>query len=788
MLLSMNWIKDFVDLEGLDLDELIHRFTLSTAEVEDIIHKGEDIKDVVVAKILSVENHPESKKLHLLKVDTGDKVWDVVCGAPNVREGMLTAFAKEGGMAGGMTMAARKVGGYMSYGMCCSEVELGISADNSGIMDLPEDLVPGTDIKDIYPIDDVIFEVDNKSLTNRPDLWGHYGIAREFAALADRPLKPHVLHDTKQYDNLEEVSIDIKDTENAYRYSSIKVENITVNRSPMEMRIRLFYCGSRAINFLADLTNYIMLELGQPMHAFDKRRVDKVEVQRFPEEFKFTTLDEVERNIDPSMLMITSNDKPVAIAGVMGGLDSSIFDDTQTLLLESATFNGVSIRKTSTKLGLRTDASARYEKMLDPEITVIAIERFLELMFAVDPNAKVVSRLSDNYPTKYDTIKLDFDKRYVDRYTGIDITNDRIVKTLTSLGFDVTNDGDNFSVVVPSWRATKDVTIPADIIEEITRIYGYDNFKIETTKAALYPVEESAGRNNDNQAKDILVKKFKLHEVHSYIWCDSKKFENLGMDVEDNVRVINAMTVEHTVLRNSMIPTLVCMAHENRGYAPSYGLFEIGRVVKGKRENGEANERKTLGILLFSQVESEKDLFFKLRDIFAHLCSDIKHKSFTFENIAPNHNWQHPKNTVAIMLDGKKVGEMAASHPTVAGKVAKKACVVFGEIDMDDFAETKKDALNYNEPSKYPSMDIDLSFVIGADTKYSDLACAWEGAGYDYLTGASVVDTYDDGTVKSISVRLYFSSNEKTLARTDIQPTVDDIIAKLADKGINLKA
>ena len=421
MLLSMNWIKDFVDLSGLDVDELIHRFTLSTAEVEDIIHKGEDIKDVVVAKIVSVENHPDSKKLHLLKVDTGSGVVDCVCGAPNAREGLTVAFATAGGCVNGFEIKEAKVAGYVSYGMCCSQSELGISADNSGLWELPDETPLGVDIKQLYPIEDTVFEVDNKSLTNRPDLWGHYGIAREFAALAGRPLRPYTKADLSKYNELPGVEINIEDTEHCFRYSSVKVDNVTVNRSPMAMQIRLYYCGMRGLNLLADLTNYLMLELGQPMHAFDRRRVDCIEVKRFAEPFEFTTLDDQERHIDENTLMICSAGKPVAVAGIMGGLDSSIFDDTTSLLLESATFNTVYIRKSSTRLGLRTDASMRYEKTLDPEITVNAIERFVHLLMEIDPGVTVVSALSDSYPTKYPEIELTFDRAYVDRYTGIDI-------------------------------------------------------------------------------------------------------------------------------------------------------------------------------------------------------------------------------------------------------------------------------------------------------------------------------------------------------------------------------
>ena len=381
MFLSMNWISDFVDLSGLDKLKLINQFSLSTAEVEnEIFFKGEDLSGVVVAEIKSVEPHPDSKKLHLLKVDAGEsELTDVVCGAPNVRVGMKTAFAKVGAKLGEIEIAPRKLAGYTSCGMCCSEKEIGISDDNSGIMEITDDIPNGTDLKDVYAIDDIVFEVDNKSLTNRPDVWGHYGIAREFAALAGRELKPLDVIDTAKYDNLPKVDMKIEDPL-CQRYSCMQIENVNRSVSPVNMRIRLYYCGMRAINFLADLTNYLMLEMGQPMHAFDSRKVEKIRIKRFNEPFIFQTLDGVERNIDENTLMICSDNTPVAIAGIMGGLDSEIVDDTTTLTLESATFDAASIRKSTVRLAHRTDASMRYEKSLDPEMTTVAIARFVKLL------------------------------------------------------------------------------------------------------------------------------------------------------------------------------------------------------------------------------------------------------------------------------------------------------------------------------------------------------------------------------------------------------------------------
>lgn len=786
MLLSTNWIREFVNLDGLDLDELIHRFTLSTAEVENIYYKGVDTQNVVVAKILSLQKHPDSQKLHLLKVDNGTKIVDCVCGAPNVREGMLVAFACEGGKVGGNPINYTKIAGYDSYGMCCCESELDMGDDNSKIIEIEDDVPLGTDIKQLFQLDDVVFEVDNKSLTNRPDLWGHYGIAREFSALTGRELTPIERLDLSKYSNLPNVSIDIEDKKLCYRYSAIKVANINKTVSPTTMRVRLHYCGLRSINLLADLTNYVMLELGQPMHAFDLTKVDNITVKTFKDPIKFDTLDGVTRDIDDSMLMICSNDTPVAIAGVMGGLESEISCNTNSLLLESANFYSVSVRSTSTKLGLRTDASMRYEKVLDPELTTIAIERFLKLLTNIDPKVKVISSLSDVYANKYDIIKLTFDKQFVNRYTGIEISNQEILKTLTALGFDIKLENDTFFVTVPSWRATKDVTIKADLIEEITRIYGYDNFSIGTTLSGLYPAVMTRQKSDETAVKDILVYKYNLHEVHSYIWGDTKKYKDIGINVRDNVKLLNAMTPEHTNLRYSMIPTLLSFVNENKGYSSEFGIFEIGKIIDGLTDDNLCNEKKYLGISLFSRISSEKTLYFKLRDMIAMLGYDIKHTSLEFSNIKNNNHWEHPINTASIILNGTKIGVMSVLHPSNKNKIDKKANIVFAEIDMGLFSSIIAKDISYKEISKFPGIDIDLSFIVNENITYSDISKEWTENHYNYLTDVKLIDVYE-GEQSSITLRFSFSSNEKTLSRNEIQPMLDTLINNLEQKGIFIK-
>ncbi len=786
MFLSMNWISDFVDLTGLDKMDLIRRFSLSTAEVEnDIFLKGSDFSGIVVAEIKEIENHPKSEKLHLLKVDIGEaELVDVVCGAPNVRLGMKTAFAKVGARLGEIEIAPRPLAGFMSNGMCCSEKEIGISDDNSGIMDITDDVKNGTDLKDIYEIDDIVFEVDNKSLTNRPDLWGHYGIAREFASLADRPLKPIPQVDLSQYDNLPKVDLKIEDPL-CQRYSCLQVENIQTNVSPVNMRIRLFYCGMRAINFLADLTNYLMLEMGQPMHAFDSRKVEKIRIKRFDTPFTFQTLDGIDRNIDENTLMICNDNTPVAIAGIMGGLDSEIVEDTTTLTLESATFNAASIRKSTVRLAHRTDASMRYEKCLDPEMTVPAIARFVKLLTDIDSNATVVSSLTDEYAYKYPQVTLDFDKAFIDKYTGIEIANDTIVNTLNSLGFKATNDGDKFTVEVPSWRATKDVTIKADIVEEITRIYGYDNFDIHTASAPLYPVRSAVEKTVEDRIKDILVHRYSLHEVHSYVWQYYDEYKSLGIEIEDNIKLQNATNPNIETIRKSIVPTQLCQVKVNTSYAPDFGIFEVGRTVDGLKADGMCDEHKKLCVTLFSKTKSLEALYIELSTMLSVMADNIKHKALEFTPMNATLSYEHPRNLNEISCDGVVLGKICVVHPTVSKKIDKKAAIVFAEIDVPAFAEITDAGIHYAEPSKFPAIEVDLSFV---SETFAPIGKAIKDANCPLIKKVEVTDTYRDENGKSITTRITFSHPEKTLTRDEVMDVANSIIDALAKDNIPLKS
>lgn len=793
MLISMNWISEFTDITGVDVKELIGRFTLSTAEVEDIYEMGKNIKDVVVGKIVAMEDHPNSKKLHLVKVDIGSEVVDCVCGAPNVFVGAIVPFAKIGGQVGDLEIKEASIAGEASRGMCCSEKELGISDDNSGLMILEDRYPLGTNIKEFMDIEDTIFEVDNKSLTNRPDLWGHYGIAREISVLTKRPLKPLDVMDTSVFNELPEIDIKVEDTEKCYRYSCIAVKNIKVKKSPINMRIRLTYCGMRPINLLADLTNYLMMELGQPMHAFDHDKVSKVRVKTFDKLIDFVTLDGAKRTIEADTLMICNDNEPTGVAGVMGGDLSEITDATDSVMLESANFDGATIRKSATKLGLRTDASARYEKTLDPELTTLAIDRFMKLLKDIDPEIEVVSSLTDSYVKRYDTITIDFDKPFVDKYTGIDISSDAIEDTLTRLGFGLTRNGDKFKVVVPSWRATKDVSMKADIIEEITRIYGYDNFEIRSTKSLLVPVRHSVERDNEYEIKQLLSKQYAMNEVHSYIWYETKLNKEMGILTDKNVRVINSVTAENDTIRSTIIPSMLGFVLKNVESNPEMGMYEIGRVANGLKADGLCDERKRLGFVVASKKLTEKEVYFKAKEIVEMLLHDIKNiqPRFAPKEELSKYNFVHPVNSASISLEDKEIGYLSVLNPRIRNNIDKKLNVAFVEIDIMDMEEVVAQPLNYKEVSKYPGVSVDLSILADKAMSYEAITKVIDRYPCAYLQGYHLVDIFEDEKLladkKSVTIHFEFGSMTKTLESNEISEMVDELLAVLKENGLELR-
>lgn len=792
MIISINWLKDFVDLSGITNKEIIKRVTLSTAEIEEVIEKGKDLKGVVVGQITEVKPHPESKKLSVLKVTNGKKTLQVVCGAPNCREGLKVAWVMPGGIVEGHEIGTASLKGIESHGMCLSGRELGISEDHDGIIELPDAYELGIDVKEYLDLEDTLFEIDNKSLTNRPDLWNHYGIAREVAAIFNKQLKPLELDELEGSEDLPKINIKIKDQEKCFRYSGLRLGNVTKKVSPINMQIRLFYAGMRSLNLLADLSNYVMLEMGQPMHAFDGRKATEIVVDTPKSEIDFKTLDGEEKKIDKDTLLIYEKDTPVAIAGIMGGLESEVEDDTTSILLESANFDATSTRKSATKLGLRTEASLRYEKCLDPELTVTAIKRFTKLLKNIDENVKVESALTDEYAYKYPHIKLEITKDYVEKYIGVKLSLEEIKDILTRLGFGVgtlLGEVEALMVMVPTFRATKDVSLKADLVEEVARIYGYDNITPEPVTLKTEPVVQEIEHIKEYEAKKLLASKYALNEVHTYIWNNDSSNKELKINTKTHLGVLNS-TVADDQIRSALTPSLLKIVNENKNTDPEIGIFEIARVVTGINKDNTANERKHLNIVLTSKTKTEEQLYLQLKEVIEVLNLQVNNLKIEYDLDKEVNEYLHPVNSAQIVVAGNVVGQMGVLHPVVTESMDKKLNVVCLEIDFSLFAEVKESVNKVELVSKYQTTSLDFSFLANKDLYYAEIQKHLNQFKTDLNKELKLVDVFEDESLNekiSYTVNFVIGSSDHTLKAQEIDEFYNGVIDHAKKLNLELR-
>lgn len=787
MKISINWLKDFVDLSGITDEEIIKRFTLSTAEIEDVEYKGQDTTGIVFARILEVNNHPNSDHLHILKVDKGEEVVQVVCGAPNVRPNMVTCLATIGGKVSGHKITKAKLAGVESFGMCCSEAEIGIGSDNSGIMDIDFEVTIGQDIKEYYPIVDTVFEVDNKSLTNRPDLWGHYGIARELSCIFNRPLKKLDVVDLSQYDKLQ--ALDVKnENEDCFRYSAIAVNNITAKISPSTIKIRLNYVDMRDINLLTDIANYIMLELGQPMHTFDNEIVKGIRVIKSKKGTKLKTLEGEEHLIPENSCVIADlNYEPVAIAGVKGGLLSGINDSTNSLLLESATFDCASIRKTSTAVGLKTDASLRYEKSLDPELAKTATARYLYLLKEIDKDMQVVSQFTDCYTKKYPKITIEISKEFIERRIGISIDKSEMERILTGLEIKFTEKDENYTLSIPSFRATKDISLKEDIVEEIARMIGYDRIVAKSCEFPLQPVAQNREHMMEYKVKQFLAEKYDITEVHSYIWNYENFNNEYGIKTTSHVGLMDASNSGQTGIRSELLPTMLKFFTENKNSYDEIKIAEIGRVVSGVNNNL-ANEEKHFALLLASSLKSEKELYFKCKEILEDICNNLLQVKLDLDTESKTVPYMHPVNSCSLINKDVKVGNMGVLNPAII--IDKKFNVAMLEVDFSKLCSLEKTKKQIKEISKYQDVNIDLNFLVDKDMIYSNLEEIINNFKTKLDMEYFLKDIYESDKLegkKSMTFAFNISSKNKTLSSEDIDKFTNTLIDYMAKNNIELR-
>lgn len=774
MYLSLNWIKEFVNLDGIPEDEIANRLTMSVAEVEDVVKKGVGFEDIVVAKIVETHKLENSNHLNIMKVDDGSgSLLQIVTGAPNVYQGMKTFLVRVGGMVAGHKIKIAKLAGHESFGMCCSEAELGIGSDDEGIVDFLGDEPLGSDIRTFLPIEDTIIEIENKSLSNRPDLWGHYGFARELACIFNRSLMPLETADLSVFSKLPKIDINIE-TDKCLRYSALAVSNILKKTSPYAMKIRLGYCGLRDINLLADITNYVMLEVGQPMHAFDFDIVKSINVLQASGCEKMLTLEGEEHILPKNSIVIADQNKsPVAIAGIKGGKLSSIGEKTSSLLLESATFDASTIRKTSKTISLFTDSSMRYEKTLDPELTKISVARLLYILRKICPEMKVVSSFSDVYKFRYPVRKIAITNEFICNRGGAEVSENFVINTLQKLGFVVEKHGKEIDVTVPSFRATKDISIKEDLVEEIFRIFGYDNIQPKTIKSDVKSVEIEKKNKLEYKVKRLLAEKYGASEVHSYIWNfgDFNKFN--GIETKSFVSLMDSSNSGQSGIRSEMAPTMLKFFDENKNFFDEIIIDEIGSVVVGIGEDKNVIERRNLCVLLASAKKTQREVYFDAKKIVQNIADSLMSTKIEFDENIKRPSYIHPINSVGVKTALGEIGYFGLLHPTILKKIDRRFSVAIIELDFNKFCDSPTFSSEFSPPSKFQGVFMDFNFIVPNSMKYSKIESLFGEFRSKFSLTYKLIDIYENielfGDAKSMTFSLEIGASDHTLSTNEIE-------------------
>ena len=783
----MSWLKDYVDID-VDIKDFVEDITLTGSKVEGWSEMGGELSGIVTGKITEITKHPNADRLVICKVDIGKEMpLTIVTHAPNAVEGAYVCVALEGAtLAGGVVIHDTDFRGVMSYGMMCSVEEMGFDrhdfpeAPEDGIYIFPEEVPLGLDVCDVMDLKDKVVEFEITS--NRPDCFSTVGLAREAAATYDKEFKyPEiVVKEEADGDINEMVQVEIKNPELCPRYTARVVKNVKIEPSPRWMRKRLRANGVRPINNIVDITNYVMLELGQPMHAFTIGNIDgsKIIVRNAVEGETITTLDGNLRNLDPSMLVISDVNKAVAVAGVMGGENSKVNGSSDTILFESANFNGPNVRITAKKLGLRTDASAKFEKGLDPNLTMDAVNRAVQLVEMLGCG-EVVKGVVDCYPNVRNSWTLDYSPEKINKLLGTDISEDEMIKIFEKIELVV--DKANKKVTVPTFRP--DLESMADLAEEVARFYGYD--KITPTLAAGTPTvgKRTYAQNITAKIKNSLISNG-LCEAMTYSFESPKVFDKLNIPADSELRktvvISNPLGEDYSIMRTTTLNGILTSLSTNYNRRnESAGLFEIAKIYIPKAvpvtELPDEPVKVTVG--MYGNTD-----FFGIKGIVEHTIETLGIKDAEF---IPNKNisWMHPGRTADVVIGGKTAGYVGELHPAVAKNYEIGTRVYIAVLDEETLIQASDLLTVYKPLPKYPAVTRDISMLVKDEVYVRDLEKAIAENGGELVEDITLFDVYKGGQIaegyKSVSFSITFRAEDRTLVDDDVNSVMIDILSAL---------
>ena len=779
--LPMSWLGDYTDITGVTPKEYSDKMTMSGSKVEGVENLGRELDKVVVGKVLGCEDHPDSDHLHVCMVDVGeDEPIQIVCGAPNVAVGQKVPVALNGStLPGGMKIKKGKLRGVMSNGMICSHDELGIEPSRLGyepeygILVLDETSEIGSDVKDLFGLNENVVEFEITS--NRPDCFSIIGLARETAATFKKPFNvPTPTFKEVDGDINDMLSVSISDPEKCTRYCARAVKNVKIGSSPKWMRERLEACGVRAINNIVDITNYVLLEYGQPMHAFDIRDIagGKINVRRANDGEVIKTLDEEDRTLTSDDLVIADSDRAIAIAGVMGGFNSEIKDDTTTVVFESAMFDAASVRLTAQRVGLRTESSSRFEKGLDYTNTVPAIERACQLVEELGCGENVGGMIDvlGNVP---ESVSIKFRPEKINAFLGTDVSTEEMLEIFARLG--IKADTDEMMLYPPSWRP--DLLAEADIAEEVARFYGYDIIPTTLMTGATTCGIKTPEQKLESEISTILTSQG-MYEIYTYNFQSPSVLDKLNIpadsELRNQVKISNPLGEDTSVMRTTMAGSMLDTLSRNYNYrTKSAKLFELGRVYIPNEKGQLPDEPRTLMMGMYGDVD-----FFDIKGVCEEMFSELHIENVEYERLTDNPVY-HPGRSAVIKVNGKALGVIGEVHPSVLRNFEIGTKAYMGELDFMTIFNASNRDVKYTPLTKFPAVTRDFSIVVDASTPVAEIEKVMKKAGGKLLTKLELNDVYTGSQIpegkKSVMYKAEFKAPDRSLTGEE----ADNLHAKI---------
>lgn len=799
---SLKWMQDYVHVDMTqDPQKFADTLTIAGIPVEQVEYWGDEIKKVVTGKILKIDKHPDADKLVVCQLDAGDEQLQIVTGAPNVREGQIVPVAVHGAhLPGGVKIKKSKLRGVPSNGMLCSAHELGfddsvlLPEEREGIWILPADTPVGVDAVDYLDARDIVYEYE---LTpNRGDCFSMVGLSREFAALSDQQATyPNITVDECGESISGKVKVSIADEDLCSRYTARLLVNVKIGKSPLWMQQRLRKSGIRPINNVVDVTNYVMIELGIPLHAYDYDKVEghHLTARRAKEGEVITTLDDVKRTLTSEMLVIADDKKPCCIAGIMGSMDSEVTADTHTVILECASFKGSNIRHTGRSLGLRSEASGRFERGLDAESCLHSLDRCAQLLQQMGA-CEIAQGIVDVYPHPQETTTISFTAAQINAFLGTEIAEDKMVSLLQTLQFQIKKDGDVLTAVVPSYRG--DCTEMPDIAEEVARIYGYEN--IPSTRPWSHISKGEAGyRHEISERISVILSSSGLNETVTFSFMNTNSLKKLLFPETDPlykaIPILNPITEEFPLMRTTLIPSLMDALVRNQAVKnPSVGMYEIAPVYLPKElpiTELPDQEYHVAGLLYGRRTasqwpaSSENYDFYDIKGLVEAVLDGLGIQAdLEISDYAP----LHPGKAAQYVKNGEVLCQFGEIHPEVIDNYDIAGPVYVFEMNLKHILPLVNLIPDYHKVAKFPAISRDLAFLVPIQTQNADIVTVLREDGGKYLEEVHLFDMYQGKQVprgfKSMAYSLLFRSDEGTLTDGDIEESINTIIKDLKEK------